>query len=490
MTGDAALRRYTWVALLCIGGYFVLPAAAQNVAFVASNATAAVTVLWCLRSRGLRPVGGWLLLAAFPVATGVGNSIYFVNDSLRHVTPFPSYGDAAFLGGYVLLAAGLLRLQHSRTTRWDLAALLDTAIITIGFTVASWTVFMAPLLHDAGTPVVERLVALGYPVADVLVVAVSARFFFSARHVSRAFGWLAGTVVVMLVADSLFAILNLLGAYHTGHPVDALILTYNLGWGAVALHPGAQRLALPDSDQVGRPSWLRLASLCAASLIAPVALVAEVASEHMRDLIVTSAGAAVLFLLVVARMAVLVVQMERVLAQRHALQGELAHRAAHDDLTGLANRREFTDLLGRALSEHPEGGSTVLFLDLDGFKAVNDSLGHSAGDDLLRVVADRLRDGLRADDTVARLGGDEFAVLLGDPHPASGYLTALSDRLTDAVRAPVSLQGLDVQVGVSIGTATAGAGDLVEEVLHAADLAMYVAKASASTRGDRSSALA
>jgi len=267
--GDKVLTRYVAAALAAIFGYFLLPPPAQNLAFVASNMAAATVIVLRVLSGRLRPAGGWLLMAGFPIATGVGNSIYFVNDSLLHVAPFPSYGDVAFLGGYVVLAAGLLRIQHARATGWDAPAILDTAIITIGFTAASWVVFMAPLLGDSDTPVVERLTALGYPAADVLVLAVAARFLLSARRRSPVFAWLAGTVLVMLIADTTFALLNLFGLYQTGHPIDALILTYNLGWGAVALHPHANDLAEEAADHAGRPSWPRLAALSVASLIAP-----------------------------------------------------------------------------------------------------------------------------------------------------------------------------------------------------------------------------
>lgn len=486
--GDRGLARYLTAAMVGIIGYFLLPPPAQNLAFVASNLAAAAVILTRVRRGRLRPVGGWLLLAAFPIATGVGNAIYFVNDTLRHVSPFPSYGDVAFLGGYVLLAAGLLRLQRARGAGWDLPAVLDTAIITIGFTAASWVVFMAPLLHDAGTPVLERLTALGYPVADVLVLAVVARFLLTAHRRSPAYAWLAGTVVVMLIADTTFAVLNLLGVYHTGHPVDALILAYNLGWGAVALHPQANDLATATPDRTGRASWPRLAALSTASLIAPLALILQVTTGDFRDLIVTSAAAALLFLLAVARMAGLVVQLEKVLAQRHALEGELSYRATHDELTGLANRREFSEQLNRALHQHPDGGVTVLFLDLDRFKAVNDSLGHGAGDTLLTVVAGRLRDGLRAQDMVARLGGDEFAVLVGAPALNSEQLEAVTARLAAAVALPVLLHGLDVQVGVSIGSAIATAGQALDQLLHNADLAMYAAKTTTEAAATRAAA--
>jgi hypothetical protein len=207
-----ALRTYVVCSVVGIAAYFLLPQSAQNLALIASNMAALTAIVWSWRIRRLRPTSGWLLLASFPAATGLGNVVYFVNDSILHVEPFPSLGDAAFLGGYVLLAAGLLRLQYARSTDRDPSGVLDTAIITVGFAAASWVYFMAPLLHEASS-LIERLAALGYPVGDVLVLAVTARFLFTARRRSPIFGWLAGTVVVMLVADTGFAALNLLNAY-------------------------------------------------------------------------------------------------------------------------------------------------------------------------------------------------------------------------------------------------------------------------------------
>ncbi len=487
MAGSRALARFVIVGIVCIGAYFFLPAPAQNLAFVASNLVAAGMILSGVRSRRLQPRGAWLLLAGSPTAATLGNAAYFVNDSLLHVAPFPSVGDAAFLGGYLLLAAGLVRLQHSRATHRDRPALLDAAIITIGFAIASWVVLMAPLLHTLDIPLLTRLTALAYPAADVLVVAVAARLLLSGRRHSPALGWLAGTVVVMIVGDTTFAVLNLLGLYHTGHPVDALILAYYLGWGAVVLHPrvGDLGTATIDSDRTAGTHWPRLVALGVSCLVAPIALVTQVSSGQLRDLVVLRAAAVVVVLLVVVRMAGLVAQLETTLAQRHALQDELAYRATHDALTGLVNRREFTEQLERALRDHPGGGITVLFLDLDHFKAVNDSLGHGAGDTLLTVVADRLRDELRTDDTVARLGGDEFAVLLADPSLGSEHLVVVTERLATSVRRPIHLHGIAVQVGVSIGHATAGPDHPLERLLQAADHAMYAAKTTSVDQARR-----
>ncbi len=476
-----AFRAYVTASAAGIAGYFLLPQAAQNLAFIASNAIALTTIVVVLVRRRLTPRTGWLLLAAFPAATGVGNVVYFINATLRHISPFPSIGDAAFLGGYVLLAAGLLRLQQARAARRDLSAVLDAAIITVGFAAASWVFFMARLLHDPTTSLLGRLTAVGYPVADILIVAVAARFFLASRRRTPVFGWLAGTVVVMLVADTVFAVLNLLGSYNTGNPIDALILAYNLGWGAVALHRNADDLTLPSRVVETRPSWWRLSALAAASLIPPSVLIIQVLTGHLRDLVVTASASGLLFLLVVARMAGLVRALEQVLSQRRQLESELNHRAQHDDLTGLANRRMFAERVGKALQQRPDGGVQMLFIDLDRFKAINDSLGHGAGDQLLIVVAQRLSAALLPGDTIARLGGDEFAVLLGD-EPADRTLDSVQALLTAIIERPVPLQGLDLTVSASIGTAQGKSKDALEDLMHRADMAMYAQKARIDRR--------
>ena len=182
---NLAFRCYLAIAAVGVSGYFLLPPATQNVALIVSNLVAVVAIVVSWRRRRLTPTSGWLLLAAFPAATAIGNIIYFVDDSILGVNPFPSVGDASFLAGYVLLAAGLLRIQHARATDRDTTAVLDVAIITVGFAAASWVFFMAPLLAESGTPLLERLVAVGYPVGDVLVLAVTARFFLTARRRDR-----------------------------------------------------------------------------------------------------------------------------------------------------------------------------------------------------------------------------------------------------------------------------------------------------------------
>ncbi|MBA2715920.1 MAG: EAL domain-containing protein, partial [Propionibacteriales bacterium] len=164
--------------------------------------------------------------------------------------------------------------------------------------------------------------------------------------------------------------------------------------------------------------------------------------------------------------------------ERRALQDRLAHQALHDALTGLPNRALFYDRLDHALTrvERGDGGVAVLFMDLDNLKVVNDSLGHTAGDQLLIALAGRLRGCLRPVDTVARLGGDEFTILLEDV-VNSGAPTRLAERIAEILRQPFVLSGREVYVSASIGIALSGpTKPHPDDLLRRADVAMYKAK--------------
>ncbi|WP_052090570.1 putative bifunctional diguanylate cyclase/phosphodiesterase [Modestobacter caceresii] len=165
---------------------------------------------------------------------------------------------------------------------------------------------------------------------------------------------------------------------------------------------------------------------------------------------------------------------------RKLAEQELAHQAFYDGLTGLANRSLFLDHAEQALRRAGRTGSPpiVLCLDLDGFKDVNDSLGHLAGDDLLRTVAERLQGVVRATDTVARLGGDEFAVLIDDTRGGLPAAASLAERLLQVLGEPVLLHGHRVTVAASIGIVAAEPEATPLSLFRDADIAMYRAKAA------------
>jgi diguanylate cyclase (GGDEF)-like protein len=168
-------------------------------------------------------------------------------------------------------------------------------------------------------------------------------------------------------------------------------------------------------------------------------------------------------------------RLEHVVTRLTDLQRRLEHQAFHDSLTGLCNRSRFLDRTQEALNDHG-GVVALLYIDLDDFKTINDSLGHAAGDALLRVIGRRLRHTVRPSDTAARLGGDEFAVLLREVR-SMGEVEQAAQRIRDALRPPIQLGDQTLSVELTIGIATAAHGTArADDLIRNADVAMYGAK--------------
>jgi diguanylate cyclase (GGDEF)-like protein/PAS domain S-box-containing protein len=172
------------------------------------------------------------------------------------------------------------------------------------------------------------------------------------------------------------------------------------------------------------------------------------------------------------------------ITRQKQVEDELTHQAFHDALTGLANRSLFTDRVEQAIRRNlrTDIDIAVIFLDLDGFKTVNDSLGHAAGDDLLREVGRRLTTAVRPGDAVARLGGDEFAVLLEQTRGPVEEAVIVSERILAGLAEPITVEGQPMTVGCSIGIAVASPEATTASLLHDADVAMYRAKAAGRGR--------
>jgi diguanylate cyclase (GGDEF)-like protein len=420
---------------------------------------------------------GWLAMAAALVGWGLGQAYWSWREIVAEVeTPFPSLADVGFLVFPVGAAVAVLSFQRNAAGgRARVRAVSDGLIVCSALFLLSWGLVLGPVFEAGGDSAFAVAVALAYPVGD-LVVASLVFLLLSRMTRDRApMLILSAGLIAMAVADSGFAYLSTSGDYHTGSVID-------VGWVAAFLLCAVAAVA----DTRSSHHTQGFAGVTKFTLFLPLlpfaggsAILAQQAWTSGMDRALVVAGILMLGLVAFRQMLVLT-ENGQLVATVHQREEQLRHQAFHDPLTGLANRLLFRDRLEHAASLRPRPANelTVLFLDLDDFKLVNDRLGHAVGDALLVGVAERLRACLRKGDTIARLGGDEFAVLLQDDHEGADQLAR---RIVDAMEMPFQLGTHRVQVTGSLGIATLrvdgeDAEAVSDRLLQCADVAMYAAK--------------
>ncbi len=453
---------------------------AQSLLYDAIGASAVViTLISVQRFRPDRRIP-WLLMALGQALFVAGDLMWNYYEAIGE-EPFPSIADVLYLAGYPFLALGIYLLIRRRLAGGDRSGLIDAAILTTAVAILSWTFLMQPQVVGTELDPTSLAISLAYPIADLLLIGMAMGLITTPGARTPSFRLLGASLLLLLVADQIYALQVLEGTYVSGGAIDSLYIAAYLLFGAAAAHPTMRRLTDPHPVAVTWLGPVRLAGLAVAMVTGP--LLVTVGPDADQGLVVIAAGTALLSLLVLLRLAGLVGLLERDVAARRVLEARLSYQAFHDPLTGLANRRRFVDRAEAALSGRTRPGSVAaLFLDLDDFKTVNDSLGHAAGDELLVKVGERIRSGLREDDLAARLGGDEFGILLVDI-PDATHATTVASRLLSTLESPMEVGGVTVDVGASIGIAV----DLpsmtnVDDLLGDADIAMYQAKAKGKGR--------
>ena len=444
--------------------------AVGDVAGLVAAVLAAVTAgfaAWRTRGRVRR---GWQLLAASSAVWALGQLCWTAH-RLQGSGPAPNDPVTAglMLGSGVLALAGLVLLPSPRLDRGGLLRLgLDLLMVVTALGLAGWALVVAPALAGPGGERMAREYGLPYSVASVVTLA--AVVLIAARARGR---WL---VPVLLICAGLavraigrITLVGLLirGEYHGGGPLDLIWPVGFLLMAVAAVCPpatpgGAVPLVGPDDRGV------RARVLLPYLPVAVALIAAAMAGPGLRGPGLMLGSVAVIVLLLARQVLTAL--------DNAAFAAEETRMAYSDPLTGLGNRALLAAEVARAQRMARGGGRlSLLLLDLDGFKAVNDSLGHEAGDRLLVRLARRLAATVGPDDVVARLGGDEFAVLVEDAAPGAGLRTA--HRLLDSLGAPVEFSGRTVRVTVSIGVVEQVGGD-AGDVLRDADVAMYAAKSA------------
>jgi len=462
--------------------------AAADLDVVAKFAAAALAAGSCLvlgRRATAQMRLAWMWIGAFAGvwAAGEGVVAWYVftgNGAVR----FPSLADVGFLVAAPLAAIGVLLfssvpglgLPRNRM-------LLDGMIVAGSLLVVSWTTALGTVYHSGSGSVFAQAVGLAYPISDVIIATVAISVLTLSRSRQRVGPALVvAGLLCLAVTDSTLAYLSHLVSFRYDSLVDAGRLA---GFLLIALAPSWRRgPVLSARDEVEPPSPWQVGLPYLFLAIAIFAVSFKATQSHHFDVFAVIAGlcvAATVLMRQVLTMAEnlrLTRQMREAVTTLRANQVELVHYALHDSLTGLPNRVLFGDRIEHALARRssPTRRVAVMLCDLDSFKDVNDTLGHSSGDEVLIAAADRLSSCVRPADTVARIGGDEFAILIDD---ASGVdeVASVAARVCSAMRTPFTVSGRDFIVQVSAGIAIANQHDTrSEKLLQDADVALYATK--------------
>ncbi len=459
-----------WVlgGLVICALYPFLSEAGQNIVYCGVAVATPCAIVFGIR-RYRPPHRAWALVALGAGLMAGGEIAWIINAE----DGVSGLADAQYMLGYVAMCGAMIIFARRHSA--GIGSILDASILTAAAASILWMLVIGPTLADTSGAPAEVLVATAYPLLDIVMIGLLLRILLDHQGADRALLLFASGVSVYLISDLIYSVLAITGAYAAG-PLDlGWILGYTL-WAAAALHPSmASESTRGPADR--RISNRRLLALGVVALVPLLIAVTEQLRHGSVEPMPAIIASAVMFVLVVARLSGVVRDQRGLIDERTRMQGALERLSVEDALTGLSNRRGFGSRLAVALSRDPRQVA-VICLDLDDFKAVNDSLGHPAGDAVLVTIAQRLRANVRSRDTVARLGGDEFAVLMADC-PGSDPAVTLTSRLLSAIEVPIEVDGVFVQVSGSFGIAMSGpAGADAMSLMRDADVALYRAKAA------------
>jgi diguanylate cyclase (GGDEF)-like protein len=425
---------------------------------------------------GSRLRSGWRLLA-LGAGSYLAGDLVWTGYEVAGSIPYPSIADGFSLMFYPLTLAGLLRFPSAlREIGRRVQLGLDLAVVATGGVAFVGYVVLAPMLTQSGPDPLQTAFSVAYPVGDlVLLVGLGAVVLRGSGASSERALWFIGAALLAFVtADLLYGYATLNGTFAGGDPIDAgymvAMALFTVG-AAAQLRPGEPSQVVRRA--LGRASWL------------PFVAVAGAFGLLLYDQ--RHAGLPSFTLVMAAVALAALVSVRQFIAERdlRGTQDRLSHQSLHDALTGLPNRSLVIDRAERMLARarRSETTAAALYVDIDGFKQINDTFGHAAGDELLHVVATRLAEVVREADTVGRLGDDEFVLLLEDTTLDAGP-ELVAERACEVLAQPIALThagGRKLAITASVGIAL-GQQCTADELLRDADLALYEAKGAGKNR--------
>ena len=438
-----------------------------------------------------------LLLACTILCYVIGQVIWTLNENVLHVAVlFPSWADVGYLASYPFALLAILFLPHQRRSLTSRTRIVfDAVIAMIGVVTLSWYFVLGPTILHGANSVPGRLVGTAYPLSTLVLifclVLLTVRNNVPAMRPVIYLLFLAFAVIT--ITATIYDYQQLHNLYMTGSlldfgwPLGYLLLGLAARAFYVLPQPQPQVVAQakeiePTADQ--HTLWRILIPYAWVPTLGVLLLFIWRRGGHSSLVMGVVVGAVVLLGLMLVRQLVAMRELHTLYVNNDALAStnmQLEIQATHDELTGLPNRSFLQRRLEQEAHIARESNipAALLLLDLDRFKEVNDTLGHTVGDLLLQKIGQRLQNQLRPTDLIARLGGDEFAIVLPATDAAGAIHAART--LLGALDAPTLVDDHAFSIGGSIGIAlTPEHGDDVTTLLRCADVAMYVAKRSQS----------
>ena len=464
--------RTTWIVLsvfLTLIGIHALGLAGSAI-YPLVTAGGVVCAIIGLRHHSPAVVWPW---GAF-VATGVlWTAAGVVRDATNATGDFTTsrslLPDMFALPGYVLFGVALFGLLRSRRGAGERAALLDGIMLGVGALLLVNELLVEPTLDIQGTWMMARIAVAIYPAISMCLLVLAARLAFGAGDRSPAFSLLLLGAVALLVGDIVFALGEVGTLVIPQRILEVPYLLVPACIGTAATHPSIRSLARSAPSQGPSLGRARLGTV-AGALMVPLVLIAR------RGL---TPGRMVALALCLVLAVAAIVRLASAMRQQVASEARLAHQATHDELTGLPSRAYILDHTDKVMAMSRDTGHSValMFIDLDQFKLVNDSMGHAVGDQLLVLAAQRISSCVRPNDVVGRISGDEFILVAVGVDSAEAF--ALAERIRRVLSEGFYLEAGEVFISVSIGI-TLATGDAsstpAATLIQEADTAMYRSK--------------